>query len=385
LPGFGLRISSKGRRSWIAKYRVAGGQQVSETLGTLTAIPSITNARALARASFEQAHQGVHPVAARKQPVVEVEPPMTLSVLIEQFIHRHHERRGSREHTVYEARRLLNRALAYLGDKPVADIGKADILALVNDLADRRINQWRGNSKGGSLTEAAGTLRHLRTCFGFAVAENLVDLDPTVGVRNPLGGRRERERVLSETEIKALWQVCDEVRDYGAILQLLLLTGARKREIGEMRWHELDLEKRLLLLPSTRTKNHHPHDLHLPDLAMEIIDRLPRRPDGDFVFSVTGAQPVRGGSYSFAKTQIDRRLEAILGKVEPWVVHDLRRTAATYMAELGVGHHVVDKILNHQSGAIRGIARVYNRHSYDVEALVYPERAASNVVEMRAR
>lgn len=399
LPGFGLRISSKGRRSWIAKYRIAGGQQVQETLGTMARIPKIADAIKLARASFEQARLGINPVASRKQPAIAEAPPYTLATLVDEFIHRHHGRRGSREKTVYEAKRLLKRALDHLGDKPVAAITKGDILALVNDLADTRINKWRGNSKGGSLTEAAGVLRHLRTAFKWAVDENLVDADPTAGVRNPMVGRCERERVLSAAEIKALWQVCDEVGyPYGPILQLLFLTGARKREIGEMPWRELDRDNRVWHLPGPRAKNGRAHDIHLSDLALEIIGRLPKRPDGDFVFSVTGAQPVRGGSYSFAKAQIDRRLAAILGPVEGWVMHDLRRTATTFMAELGVGHHVADKVLNHQSGVIRGTARVYNRFGYVperrealevlgrfVEALVYPQRAQTNVIEMRAR
>ena len=197
---------------------------------------------------------------------------------------------------------------------------------------------------------------------------------------------------------KALWQVCDELAyPFGPLIQLLLLTSQRKREVGEVPWHELDLDKRVWSLPSHRAKNGHAHDIHLSDLAIEIIERLPRlaQPgDGGFVFSFDGQRPVAATSYH--KPLIDRRLQQILGPVEAWTIHDLRRTVATGMAELGVAPHVLDRVQNHVNGTIKGVARIYNRHQYSVErkaaldawghhltALVYPERARANVIEMR--
>jgi integrase len=284
----------------------------------------------------------------------------------------------------------------------VRAITKADILLMVNQLADTRINKWRGN-EGGSLYEAAGVLTHLRTCFRWALSENLVESDPTAGVRNPNDNKRERERVLSETEIRALWKVCDGIGyPYGQLIQLLILTGQRLREVAEMPWGELDLDpdNRVWHLPSERAKNGNAHDIHLSDLALEIIAKLPRFARAgktSFVFSVTGAHAI--STFSYHKRQIDQRLQAVLGKkVEPWTLHDLRRTCATGMAELGIAPHVLDRVLNHVSGTIKGVARIYNRSQYSierkaaldawgrhVEALVYPERAKTNVVEMRGR
>jgi hypothetical protein len=104
--------------------------------------------------------------------------------------------------------------------------------------------------------------------------------------------------------------------------------------------------------------------VHLSDLAIEIIGRLPRF--AGFVFSVTGEQPVE--AYSDAKTAIDKRLAAILPGMEPWVMHDLRRTCTTGMAQLGIPPHIADKVLNHQSGVIRGVATVYNKFDYQGRA-----------------
>ncbi len=133
---------------------------------------------------------------------------------------------------------------------------KADILAMVNDLAEKRINKWRGNSTGGALSEASGALRHLRPMFRWAVDEDLIERDPTAGVRDPAGKtKRERERVLSAAELQALWQVSDEIGyPFGPIIQLLILTGQRLREVSDLSWREISLERRVWTLPSERPK-----------------------------------------------------------------------------------------------------------------------------------
>jgi hypothetical protein len=129
---------------------------------------------------------------------------------------------------------------------------------------------------------------------------------------------------------------------------------------------------------------------------MEIIERLPRAQPGDpgLAFSVNGQQAVNGDGV--AKAVIDQRLQERLETVESWVVHDLRRTVAIGMAQLGIAPHVLDRVLNHVSGTIRGVAAVYNRFTYKaerqaaldawgryLEGLVYPERARRNVVDLR--
>jgi Arm DNA-binding domain/Phage integrase family len=398
LPGFGLRISSKGRRSWICMYRVAGGKEVMETLGTMSLIPSVAEARDRARRSMDAARSGIHPVKQRKQKqaaeqAAAEEQAYKLEQMVEDYVCRHH--RESRPSTIREARRLCRRALPYLGDKPVKQIVKADVLAAINALAQTRLNTWRGNT-GPALVEASGVLRHLRSMFRWALDEDLVERDPTQGVRPPVG-KRERDRVLSDPEIKALWQVCEEIGfPFGPLVQLLLLTAQREKEVGDLPWREI--KGRVWTLPGARAKNHCAHDIHLSDLAMEVINKIPKfAGDGPgFVFSVDGTRPVQ--SYSDAKGRIDKRLTELLGNnVEPWVLHDLRRTATTGMARLKIPPHIADKVLNHQHGTISGIAGIYNKFQYlderedaldvwgkFVEALVYPDRAGTNIVPMRA-
>jgi integrase len=246
------------------------------------------------------------------------------------------------------------------------------------------------------LVEASGVLRHLRSCFRWAVDQDLIERDPTQGVRDPAGSKRERERkrVLSDKEIVALWQVCDEIGfPFGPIVKLLLLTGQREMEVGELPWSELDTENRTWALPGERTKNRQPHEIHLSALARAVIAGIPRFADNkDLVFSLNGTKAVQ--SYSDAKARIDKRMAEILGEVEPWVLHDLRRTITTGMARLKVPPHIADKVLNHRSGTITGVAAVYNQFEYldervdaldawgeFVARLVHPGR---NVVPLRA-
>ena len=138
----------------------------------------------------------------------------------------------------------------------------------------------------------------------------------------------------------------------------MLLTGQREAEIGKMEWTELELDSDTLNLPGSRTKNGKAHTVHLSDLAMEIIQDLPRINRSKYVFTTNGTSPFT--SYNYAKQRIQR----VMGGTSDWRPHDLRRTATTLMAELGVAHHVADKVLNHTAGKITGVAATYNRYEY---------------------
>ena len=169
---------------------------------------------------------------------------------------------------------------------------------------------------------------------------------------------------------------------------MMLLTAQREGEVAGMGWSELDIEKRIWAIPGARSKNGKPHIVHLSAMAIEILEQVPRVAGQDLLFSGTGKTPVSG--FSRAKARIDRLMG---GDIAPWVLHDLRRTATTGMARLGIAPHVADRVLNHQAGTIRGVAAVYNRFEYLderkaaleawgrlVESLVRP--ALSNVVPL---
>ena len=202
--------------------------------------------------------------------------------------------------------------------------------------------------------------------------------------------------MLDDGEIARFWHGCETIGyPFGPIFQLLLLTGQRLREVGELPWPELDLDPHQLVwhLPNERAKNSKAHDIHLSAAALAIIERLPRfKPlpgKAEWLFSISGERPV--SNYWCAKAQVARAMG-----VSDWELRDLRRTATTIMARLGVAPHVADKVLNHTAGTIKGVAAVYNRFDYRAEraaaldmlgrfviGLVHPETAPANVVALR--
>ena len=159
----------------------------------------------------------------------------------------------------------------------------------------------------------------------------------------------------------AVWRASGD-DDYGRIVRLLILTGCRRQEIGGMAWSELDTEAGNWTLPSRRSKNHRAHTLQLPAAAWDIINGVPRMAGRDQLF---GDRAARGFSaWAQGKPGLDRRLG---DTVAPFQLHDLRRSTATRMADLGVQPHVIEEILNHRSGHRAGPAGIYNRSSYERE------------------
>jgi integrase len=175
------------------------------------------------------------------------------------------------------------------------------------------------------------------------------------------------------------WKGCDAIGyPFGSVFKLLLVTGQRREEVAGMRWHELDLPGRVWNIPGARTKNSRPHIVHLSDLAMAIIQGLPRfKPVAgrDFVFSTKGDVSVSGFSYAQRRFPMPSA---------DWTLHDLRRTLTTGMASLGVAPHICDRCLNHISGQITGVAAIYNRFAYLDERKAALEAWGKWLVELTA-
>jgi integrase len=185
------------------------------------------------------------------------------------------------------------------------------------------------------------------------MGEGIVDANPVIGTNKPAEAAR-RERVLADAELIAVWRACGE-DDYGRIVKLLILTGCRREEIGGLQWSEIDAGARAIRLPAERCKNHRAHELPLSELAWRTLREAPRL-SGEQVFGRSGFV-----SWSRAKHALDGQLG---NAVAPWRLHDIRRTVATRMADIGIMPHVIEAILNHQSGHKRGPAGVYNHSRY---------------------
>jgi integrase len=377
LPGFGVRLRAGGKRTWIAQYRL-GTKQRRMTLGTLETVDE-GEARRRAKAALAKVHLGLDPQTEKAE--ARAQAAITLGSVVDRYLERAAPR--LRPRSLVETRRYLQRDWAPLSELPLAKIGRKDVAARLNTLAQ----------EGGPI--AANRARAtLSTLFSWAIGEGLADANPVIGTRSNEEVRRER--VLSDEELGLIWRHARD-GDYGAIVRLLILTGQRREEVGGMHWSEIDLDKGLWALESERTKNRKRHDVPLSDLATAIVEGLPRRGERDLLFGLRDG-PFKG--WARAKGALDGRLETALrdkrgdkAVLVPWRLHDIRRTVATRMAELGVLPHVVEAVLNHISGHKAGVAGVYNRASYAGEKraalTLWAERVkvlsgqSSNVVAMK--
>jgi integrase len=225
-----------------------------------------------ARESLQKAQSGINPVEARRTSAAKaaqeakVTAAETFAAGADRYLKEYVEK-NTRPATVKETRRIIERDV-----KPrwaatsIRDIGRQDVNALLDEIADR-----------GALVQANRTLARLKTLFSWALNEDLIDKDPTVGVRKRIK-ESARDRALSNDEIRLFWASCDKLGwPFGPMFKLLLLTGQRRDEVGTMEWAELDeLGTRRWTIPREKAKNDRAHEVHLSELAVEIIDDLPK-------------------------------------------------------------------------------------------------------------
>jgi integrase len=259
----------------------------------------------------------------------------------------------------------------------VSKIGPADIKVVIDE-AIRRAVPGLERKRETPRAEATGRTLHARLSafFSWCVDDMRIEINPCSKLKRPTPGK-SRDRVLSDDELVAVWKACDQLQpQYGAVARLLILTGARLREIGHMPWRELSDDLATWVLPAKRAKNETELILTLPNLAHDIIRSSPRIDGSLFVFTFEGGQPVE----SFSRMK--RELDALTGITEPWTLHDFRRTVATGLQRLGIKLEVTEAVLNHTSGSRGGIVGVYQRHDYADEKRVALERWAAHVEAM---
>lgn len=348
-PGFGLRISQGGRRTWTCLYR-HDGRLRRLTLGTYP-ILSLADARELARDRLADVQRGVD-VASVKQERREAD---SFARLAERYL-TEWARVKKRPRSVREDERVINRELLpRWGHRKAGEIGRRDVIELVDAIAARK----SAKSPDGAGVQANRTLALISKMYGFGVDKAIVESNPAYKVPRP-GAEHQRDRVLGEGEIKTLWRALDgEKPQTAAIFRLALLTAQRRGEICGLRWDELDLDAGWWTIAAARAKNKLAHRVPLAGQALALLREVRDRPhDAVFVFR-------SGSRYDQAIANLQkpvRRLKATSGV--DFRFHDLRRTAASLMTGIGVPRLIVSKILNHVE---RGITAVYDRHSYDGE------------------
>ena len=357
LTGFGALATAKGSASYFVEYRIGGRGTPNRRL-SIGKHGHITpeQARKKAKVKLGDVADGVDVAQAEKEKKQRLAVG-TFRELAERYLIV--EDRGNKYWR--ETRRLFESEIyPTLGAKPITAIKKADVSAVIGAARER------------SHATARNAFAAIRPFFAWAHDQGVIDSNPVVGMRGP-EPVKSRDRVLSDDEIAAFWCATKRLGGvFAPVFQLLLLTGQRREEVAAMRWDEVELEKAVWTIPAERCKNGKPHHLDLSPQALSILCSLheERLADRDLVFTTTGVTSVSG--FSKIKTRLDELTEEELARpVKPWRTHDLRRTAASGMAGLGFAPQVVERVLNHVSGAQGGLVGVYQRHEYR------PERKAA--------
>jgi integrase len=373
LPSFGLRVFASGKASYFVFYRDAGGKQRRHTIGSTADIPSIAVARAKARALFDDIAAGrdVDRDRREERDMRRLTFGEYAAKFVTLYVRQHNK------NPIKTERMIRFYLLPRWGNRRVSAITRDD----VNSLLDELIIE-------GHPVTANRVLALVRKLFNWAKTRGEIDINPAEGIAAP-GKETERERVLSDDEVADLWSAAD--RDGGVagrLVKLLLLTGQRRGEVATMKWADIDLASGTWLIPQARTKAGRTHEVPLSPLALDVLNATPRLAGSEYVLPARiGTGPVNG--LPSMKERIDK-----LTDVQGWRWHDLRRTAATGMAKLGVAGSTISKILNHAEG---GVTRLYNRYSYGdekraaltrwadhVAGIVDPGRTGGNVVRLRA-
>jgi integrase len=340
VSGLALRVSKHGVKTWTFLFTSTAGKRARMSLGGYPAT-TLAKARALALEARAQVEAGKDP----RQPA---DGAMTVADLVGNYVEKHVA--GLR--TAREIERRLHRNIVpVIGTMALADLHRRDATRVVDQIIKR-----------GSPIEAMRAFEDLRAMLRWAVGRGDLDHSPIEGMKKPAGSK-PRERVLTDDEIRTLWNGLPVALAKSVtcqrIIRLCIVTGQRIGEVAGMRRNELDLKHQLWSLPGSRTKNGHAHVVPLTDLALGIVDEAEA---GEFVFPSHGRSiPAR----AVARTIV--RAKGRFG-IAPFTAHDLRRTALTGMAKLGIAPLVLGHIANHRTTTKAGMTlSVYVHYAFERE------------------
>lgn len=362
-PGFALRVSPGGQKTWIVMYRVKGETRKRRMkLGTYPSL-SLGDARDAAKDAQRAASKGIDTAALEKRE----KAAETFSELADAYIERYAKRNKK---SWKEDERIIDRDLRpALGLRKARGVTRADVNAILEKLVGR-----------GAPIQANRVFAVLRKMFKWAISQDIVEVSPCYGISNPTK-ERSRERVLSEGEIKALWEATDlegrtktgkklltTAKRTRLALRLILVTAQRPGEVAGAAWTEFDpdweeSESPFWTIPSERTKNGRTHRVPLSPLAVSLLKearKLASKSKWVFPSPRDAAKAVSGGSLSHALGKAGHF------KVAHFTPHDLRRTAGTNITgeQCGISRFVLERVLNHTDPSVTA---VYDRYAYDRE------------------
>jgi integrase len=399
VPGLGVRVTDRGRRTFILVARYPGSSNPTRRALGEVGVLSLEEARDKARDWHRLVRRGLDPAAEEARHRIEEAQRQanSFAAVAEDFIRlvavgpdldRPRQRKG-----VVVARDLRREFVSRWAERPICDIGPRDVIAVLDEVVAR-----------GAEYQAHNLLGHVRRLFNWAIARGVYGLERSpcdrMRPRDVIGRKALRNRVLSSDELFACWRAAGRLGyPFGPLIRLLMLTGQRKSEVGEARWREfhpelvriflhsakedkpidwarIPPEQKVWIIPAERMKADAAHVVPLTDDALHILAKLPHYEDGDYLFSTTfGQKPVSG--FSKTKRRLDRAMLRILKagarkrgsaradvrkiKLGPFVLHDLRRTMRTGLSALPIADLVRELVIAH---ARPGLHKVYDQHAY---------------------
>lgn len=325
VSGLAIRVAPSGRKTFVLVGRHGTKHSTRKSLGAGITLDE-------ARTKAQSCHKaGGLPKRAP-----------TFGEVAEKFLA--HSRNQKR---VRDVRTIVNREfMPRWRDRPLNEVKRKDILEIVDEAMTR-----------GSPYAAHHAWAHCRRLYNWAIARGLVESSPCDRVRpkDIIGEKVPRQRVLTDDELARVWNAAGAMEyPFGPFYRLLMVTGQRRNEVAEARRSEFNFQERLWQLPASRMKAGAPHMVPLSDLAMSIVGELPQ--DGSYLFQAT-----RNTTHISGFSRAKRRLDATVGDMPPFVIHDLRRTVRTRLSQLRVRYEVAEMVIGHGK---KGLARVYDQHEY---------------------
>lgn len=382
-----LRVNYTGGRSWCIRYR-SGGRGSAWSRQTLGPFETMDNAQARRKAAdiYKRVTEGGDPAReAKRETDTRLKRGKNVEWLIGEFIKRHAEPNCVESTTRAYKSFFSNWVIPAIGTRPCGSIKKGDLIEMFNAVADGDEKTWPG--KEGNAKTAERVRIYCGVLFNWAASEDLVEHSPSVGIKQR-APKEERERVLSDSEIRAIWEAAGELGIYGQLVRFLFLTGQRSGRTSTVLRSELTLgESPIWLSPqnSEKNKSKRNHETPLSPQALDVLNKVFALADQEYVFPARRAQYRGNGGYTYeildkpmsgwsklkdkldiacgcrSATEKDEDGKPQLLWNEDWRLHDIRRTLGTRLGDLNVPINIISRILDHKEG---GVTKIYNRAQY---------------------
>ena len=367
VPGFGIRVTGNGKKTFILTARFPGSHNPTRRAIAEVGAMELSAAREMARAWLEQIAAGIDPKAETERKRRDTaQKPELFEEVVERYLAQHVR---PKLRSAWEVERLFNKDIlpAFRG-LPFASIRRGNVARLLDKI------EVRAPIMADHVLAAMSKL-----CNWYQAREETYTSPIVRGMRRTKPSDHVRDRILDDDEIRLLWQVTGSAGSYGALLRVALLTGQRRTKLAEMTWDDIgeDGVWKIAFAPGEKANA---KELKLSMIALKIIYAQPRGADSPYVFAGRGDRPLNG--HSKCKRALDAAIAKEAGHQIPnWVVHDLRRTAKSLMARAGVRPDISERVLGHTIAGVEGVYDRYNYSPHKAEALEMLAALVSRIIE----